>query len=97
MGDTNTKTPGRAIVVRSNCHSAVSLIPPEEVTLEMMTPEKTPFGNVIYNWRSTASYAYGRALTHEVVQEPARISEQADKRWEAKTDQAPQVPIKVFQ
>lgn len=34
-------TPGKAIVASNNCHSAVRLMSPLGITLEMIVPEKT--------------------------------------------------------
>lgn len=39
-------SPGNAIAPRRSCHSAVCLMSPFFMTLEMIVPEKTPLGNV---------------------------------------------------
>ena len=38
--------PGRAMAPSSSCHSAVCLMSPSLITLEMIVPENTPLGNV---------------------------------------------------
>lgn len=42
------RTPGKAILPSSSCHSAVLLMLPFFTTLDMIVPEKTPLGNVTY-------------------------------------------------
>lgn len=41
-----TNTPGSAMAPRRSCHSAVRLISASLITLAMIVPENTPFGNV---------------------------------------------------
>jgi hypothetical protein len=44
------KTPGSVMEERSSCHSAILLMSPLWMTLEMMVPENIPFG------KATKSY-----------------------------------------
>lgn len=67
------KTPGNAIVPRRSCHSAVLLISPSWITLDIIVPEKTPFGKVIYAWTCIREIIHQRKKTkYEIVKKPTR-------------------------
>lgn len=68
-------SPGRAIAPRRSCHSAVDLMLPSWMTLEMIVPENTPFGKVTCGDSSVRPHPQAhrydeRHGTHKVIKEP---------------------------
>ena len=59
VGQSEENAPGRAIAPRRSCHSAVDLILPSWMTLEMIVPENTPFGKVTWRCSSVHALSYG--------------------------------------
>lgn len=66
------KTPGNAIVPRRSCHSAVLLISPSWITLDIIVPENTPFGKVIYAWTWIRMIHQRKKQEYEIVKKPTR-------------------------